>query len=156
MPSTTKISGNETSARNPPTAGPMLMPRLIASRFNAIAALRCSGGADSVSPAIVAGRTASATTPHGNVSARMTSKWREWLKGWALCPMATRAETHRASQRQDFDGGPHGQSVHPVRERLLAFAIEHRGKAGPRTQAYIARRHSPRHHPIPQCLTLQR
>src|ERR1700754_3831266 len=54
-PSTMNSSGNDTSARNPPTAGPMLIPRLIARRLSAIAAFRWSAGAELVSADIVAG-----------------------------------------------------------------------------------------------------
>src|SRR4051812_17058774 len=61
-PSTTNSNGNDIVANTPPTAGPILIPRLTASRFTAIAALRCSGRVVAVSADIVAGRVASATT----------------------------------------------------------------------------------------------
>src|SRR5690349_18570143 len=66
VPSTMNKSGNDTPARNPPTAGPTLMARLTDRRLSAIAARRFSGAADPVNAAIVAGRPASETIAQTN------------------------------------------------------------------------------------------
>src|SRR6266508_6199716 len=65
------------------------------------------------------------------------------------------AEAHGWSQSQDLDGRPREHRADPVGECLLTPAIENRRHAGPRTQSDIARSGSSRHHPIPECLTVQ-
>src|SRR5262245_47301414 len=69
--SITKRERNETVARSPPTAGPMLIPMLMARRISATADLRCSGDTAPARSAIAAGRKASFTTAHKKVRARI-------------------------------------------------------------------------------------
>ena len=58
-PSTMKSAGHDTAARNPPTAGPTLIPRFTASRWRAKAALRWSGAARCEMTLRLAGRNIS-------------------------------------------------------------------------------------------------
>ena len=74
-PSTTKSSGKEIVASNPPTAGPMLIPRFTASRLSGDGRFALLGRSRAVSADIVAGRVASATSgPHEHEQRRMTPK----------------------------------------------------------------------------------
>jgi hypothetical protein len=68
-PLTKKSQAKETAARNPPTAGPTLIPRLIASRFSANPAFLCSGRTRSPKIVRLAGRNASPRTDIVSVSA---------------------------------------------------------------------------------------
>ncbi len=71
-PSTQNSIWNEWAARKPPSAGPTLIPRLIASRLSANACRCSSGGARSPTRASVAGRIASDTAES---TAIPTSTW---------------------------------------------------------------------------------
>src|SRR3954454_1757242 len=73
-PFTMNSREKETVARKPPTAGPILIPRLMPSRVTATAVFRCSGRMWEVSAASVAGRTDSATKAQMKVRPRKSSK----------------------------------------------------------------------------------
>src|SRR4051794_11800248 len=73
-PFTMNSREKETVARKPPTAGPILIPRLMPSRVTATAVFRCSGRMWEVSAASVAGRTDSATKAQMKVMPRKSSK----------------------------------------------------------------------------------
>ncbi len=73
-PSTQKMSGNEYMRRKPPNAGPMLMPRLIASRFTENALLLRSEGTTLVMTAREAGRNASPVTDQRIVPPMMAGR----------------------------------------------------------------------------------
>ena len=67
VPFTRKSERKETVARKPPSAGPTLIPRLIASRVRANAGLRCAGRTRSATTARLAGRNASAASDSASV-----------------------------------------------------------------------------------------
>jgi hypothetical protein len=58
-------------ARNPPTAGPIAMPRLIASRYTANADLRCAVGTASPKNAMAAGRKDSVSIARTKVTTKI-------------------------------------------------------------------------------------
>src|SRR2546426_11943871 len=75
-PLTMNSAGNDTMARKPPAAGPTLIPRLIARRATAKAALRCDGPATSEYIDRFAGRNASLVKAQTIVRPRIEA----WLR----------------------------------------------------------------------------
>ena len=96
-PSTAKSAGKETLARNPPSAGPMLMPRLIARRLSAIAERLFSGGTSAATALSDAGRKSSFAPAQSPVIARTAR--RERASGYARrsAPVAKREPRRTAS-----------------------------------------------------------
>jgi hypothetical protein len=85
-PSTTNTARNERRARKPPTAGPTLMPRLIARRCRATAVRALSAGARSWMAARLAGRKNSASTDQTTTAPATAGKPRAAGSAMAASP----------------------------------------------------------------------
>lgn len=73
-PSVSQMAGNDSAARIPPSAGPTDMPRFTAARCSANAGLVNSGGTDSLTAVMFAGRNDSLASDQQTVSATTAGK----------------------------------------------------------------------------------
>ena len=131
-PSAKNKNRNEYSARNPPIAGPTLMPRFTARRLSANACLRCSCFTRSETNARLGGLTDSFKMANTNVMARIEAK---------LCASGNKNNTkpERRSEQRITNREPRRSLSRPATGIVRSAAIPYTVSASAACDMEIAR-----------------